>query len=135
VPDKPDVPDVPDVPVCPDVPVEPLVPSLPEEPEAPEVPEVPEVPPEVPDVPLEPVDALAPLEPEEPAPLAETIVDITLPSSSTAKALGAEPEGTLNKNRSCLKTDCPGLSRLLENFLFSAIYGIVHHCVMINISF
>ena len=112
------MPDVPDVPVWPEVPVEP---EVPEEPEAPDVPEVPEVPPEVPDVPEEPVDALAPLEPDEPAPLAETTVDITLPSSSTAKALEAEPEGTLNKNKSCLKTDCPGVSRLLENFLFSAI--------------
>ena len=99
------------------------MPPIPEEPEVllkpavPDVPEVPEVtlPPDEPDVPFDP-----------PPPPDPPITETTRPSLSVAKTLSVpgsevEPVGTLKRNKSCFKTDCPGESRLLENFLFSAI--------------
>jgi len=94
VPDELEVPSVPALPEEPEeveVPFEPLVPDEPEDPAVPEEPEV-EAPPELPEVPFEP-------------PAADTIVEITLPASSTANALVAEPEGTLRRKRSLVKTD------------------------------
>ena len=85
VPDEPDVPEVPVTPEVPEVPDKPLVPDMPEDPFVPELPEVPDV-------------------PEVPFPSGNSI-EITRPSSLTANDLLAEPEGTLNKNKSCLKTD------------------------------